>query len=36
MIENINGIDGELDPQGSATRAQIATIMMRYCTKIAQ
>lgn len=27
----INGIDGKLVPQGSATRAQVATILMRFC-----
>lgn len=27
----INGIDGNLVPQGSATRAQVATILMRFC-----
>ena len=28
----INGVaEGELAPQGNATRAQIATILMRYC-----
>ena len=27
----INGIDGKLDPSGSAIRAQIATILMRFC-----
>ena len=29
----INGIDGELQPQGCATRAQIATILYRYLKK---
>ncbi len=32
----INGIDGELAPQGSATRAQLAVLMQRYCEKIAK
>ncbi len=27
----INGIDGKLAPQGSATRAQLAVLMQRYC-----
>ena len=28
----INGVTGTtLDPQGSATRAQVATILMRFC-----
>ena len=27
----ISGMDGRLNPQGSATRAQVATIMMRFC-----
>ncbi len=26
----INGMDGKLNPQGSATRAQVATMLMRY------
>ena len=26
----INGVDGQLQPQGNASRAQIATILMRY------
>ena len=34
MNEIISGIDGKLAPQGSATRAQIATMIMRYCTEI--
>ena len=29
----INGIDGKLAPQGQATRAQVATILMRYLTQ---
>ncbi len=33
----INGMgDGTLAPQGNATRAQIATILMRYCETIAE
>ena len=28
--------NGVLDPQGSATRAQVATILMRYCENIAK
>ena len=32
----INGVtDTTLDPQGSATRAQVATILMRFCEDIA-
>ena len=27
----ISGMDGYLNPQGNATRAQVATIMMRFC-----
>jgi hypothetical protein len=27
----INGSNGALDPQGNATRAQVATMMMRFC-----
>jgi uncharacterized protein YkwD len=27
----INGMNGSLNPQGNATRAQVATIMMRFC-----
>ena len=30
----INGSDGKLLPQGSATRAQVATILMRYIENI--
>ena len=29
----INGMNGNLNPQGSATRAQVATIMMRFCER---
>ena len=33
----INGMDdGTLDPQGNATRAQIATMFMRYCGEVGQ
>ena len=31
----ITGNDGKLDPQGNATRAQVATILMRFINKIA-
>ena len=31
--ELIVGMDGKLVPQGKATRAQVATILMRYITK---
>ena len=32
----ITGVTGTtLDPQGSATRAQVATILMRFCENIA-
>lgn len=27
----ISGMDGKLNPQGNATRAEVATIMMRFC-----
>ena len=30
----INGSDGKLLPQGSATRAQVATILMRFIENI--
>lgn len=26
----VNGMDGKLNPQGEATRAQMATMLMRY------
>ena len=29
-------MDGKLNPQGSATRAQVATMLMRYCTEVAK
>jgi hypothetical protein len=32
----INGNGGKLDPQGSATRVQVATVAMRYCSVLAQ
>ncbi len=32
----IKGDDGALNPQGEATRAEIATILMRYCESIAK
>ena len=32
----INGSDGSLDPQGSATRAQVATILMRFIETVAR
>ena len=32
----IGGSDGKLLPQGSATRAQVATILMRYIEKTAR
>ncbi|MBQ7605403.1 MAG: S-layer homology domain-containing protein [Firmicutes bacterium] len=32
----INGMDGKLNARGDASRAQIATIIMRYCTEIAK
>ena len=32
----INGMDGQLHPQGSATRAQTATTFMRYFTESAE
>lgn len=35
-VENglINGMGGTLNPQGSATRAQVAAIMMRFCENV--
>jgi uncharacterized repeat protein (TIGR02543 family) len=37
-IENgiINGINGNLNPNSNATRTQVATMMMRYCTVLAK
>ncbi len=32
----INGMDGKLAPQGTATRAQVATMLMRYCENAAK
>ena len=32
----INGKDGKLVPGGNASRAEAATMLMRYCTKIAE
>ncbi len=32
--ELITGADGKLDPKGSATRAQTATILMRFCETV--
>ena len=32
----INGIDGKLVPQGLATRAQVAAMLMRYCENVAK
>lgn len=33
--ELINGMDGNLKPKGTATRAQVATILMRFCENVA-
>ena len=33
--ELINGMDGNLNPKGTATRAQVATILMRFCENVA-
>ena len=33
--ELVNGIDGNLKPKGTATRAQVATILMRFCENVA-
>lgn len=30
----VNGMDGRLESQGSATRAQVAAILMRFCKKV--
>ena len=30
----VEGVDGTLNPAGNATRAQIATILMRFCEGI--
>ena len=32
----ITGIDGRLEPAGSANRAQVATILMRFCENVTQ
>ena len=32
----VEGVDGNLNPTGDATRAQIATILMRFCEGVAQ
>ena len=32
----INGMDGKLAPASGATRAQVATMLMRYCTSAAK
>ena len=32
----LQGSNGKLNPQGSATRAQVATILMRFMEKIAK
>ena len=32
----VEGVDGNLNPAGNATRAQIATILMRFCEGVAQ
>lgn len=34
--ELISGVDGKLLPQGDATRAQIAAILMRFCENVAK
>ena len=36
MNEIINGKDGKLVPGGDASRSEAATMLMRYCTKIAE
>ena len=36
MNEIIKGKDGKLVPGGDASRAEAATMLMRYCTKIAE
>ena len=36
MNQIINGKDGKLVPGGDASRAEAATMLMRYCTKIAE
>ena len=32
----VEGMDGNLNPAGNASRAQIATILMRFCEDVAQ
>ena len=32
----VEGMDGNLNPAGHATRAQIATILMRFCEGVAK
>ncbi len=32
----VEGMDGNLNPAGNASRAQIATILMRFCEDAAQ
>ena len=32
----VEGMDGNLNPAGNASRAQIATILMRFCEGVAQ
>ena len=32
----VEGMDGNLNPAGHATRAQIATILMRFCETVAE
>ena len=32
----VEGVDGNLNPTGDATRAQIATILMRFCEGVAK
>lgn len=32
----VNGFDGKLNPQNNATRAEVATMLMRYCEKVAK
>ena len=32
----VNGSHGRLNPQGNATRAQVAAMLMRFCEKMEQ
>ena len=32
----VNGSNGKLNPQNNATRAEVATMLMRYCEKVAK